>query len=239
MERRNTGWAKGFTKNTHPSLAKMAQTFKTKKIDNFKKWREESKLSGKIPASYPEFKKDKNLAFLIGMTLGDGNIYKFPRTENLRIALASKYPKLVAFTANVIKKVFSKTPTVRKIKNSRCFTVGIYQNNISSRLGIPTGERSRLNFNIPSWISENKIFLTNFLRGLFEAEGSLSVHLPTCTYNFSFANRNKSLLKIVEKSLKLLGYHPEIRSVAVRLRRKVEVENFKQLISFRVYKLRG
>ncbi|OGN11708.1 MAG: hypothetical protein A3C71_02945 [Candidatus Yanofskybacteria bacterium RIFCSPHIGHO2_02_FULL_43_15c] len=235
LKDRNTAWAKGFTKDSHPGLAKMVKTFKIKKIDNFKKWREEARLSGKIPASYPEFKKDSNLSFLIGMTLGDGNIHKFDRTESLRIALASKYPELVVFTANKVKKVFGKNPTVRKVKNSECFTVGIYQNNISNRLGIPTGDRSRLNFKIPDWISENKTFLINFIRGLFEAEGSLSIHLPTCTYNFAFANKNKSLLKIVEKSLKLLGYHPEVRPVAVRLRRRAEVESFKQLIQFRMY----
>lgn len=232
---RNTAWSKGFTKNNHSGLAKISKTFKIKKIDNFKKWREEAKLSGKIPASYPEFKKDHHLAFVIGMTLGDGNIHKFPRTEGLRVALASKYPKLVAFTADKIKKVFNKNPTVRKVKNSECFTVGIYQNHISSRLGIPTGDRSQLNFKIPKWIHENKILLTNFLKGLFEAEGSLSIHLPTSTYNFAFTNKNESLLKIVEKSLKLLGYHPEVRPVAIRLRKRAEVESFKQLISFRVY----
>ena len=74
LEGRDTGWAKGFTKNSNPSLAKMVQTFKIKRIDNFKKWREEAKLSGKIPANYPELKKDHDLAFLIGMILGDGNI---------------------------------------------------------------------------------------------------------------------------------------------------------------------
>jgi hypothetical protein len=88
---------------------------------------------------------------------------------------------------------------------------------------------------MPSWISKNKIFLINFIRGLFEAEGSLSIHLPTGTYNFAFSNKNKSLLKIVEKSLRLLGYHPEVRPVAIRLRRKAEVERFRQLIQFRMY----
>ena len=92
LEKRDTGWARGYTKETHPSLAKMVATFKKRKIDNFKNWREEARLSGKISNADAELNKDAHLAFLIGMTLGDGNIYRFPRTEYLRITLASKYP---------------------------------------------------------------------------------------------------------------------------------------------------
>lgn len=68
---------------------------------------------------------------------------------------------------------------------------------------------------------------------MFEAEGSLSIHLPTCTYNFQFKNSNQSLLKTVADSLIYLGYHPEIRENAVRLRKKIEVELFKSQIRFR------
>lgn len=174
LEGRNTAWARGHTKETHPSLAKRSRTFKRKKIDNFYKWREKARLLGKIPNGYPKFKRDEKLAFLLGMVLGDGHIQKLPRTEGLKIALATKYPGLVEYTKNIIQRVFDKEPRVRKVKNSECFTVTIYQNNISKRLEIPTGDRSKLNF------------LIHFLRGLFEAEGSLSIHFPTCTYNFAF-----------------------------------------------------
>lgn len=235
LKDRNTGWSKGFTKETHPSIAKIVATFKEKGIDNFKQWREEAKRKGIIPNVQEPLKPTASLAFLIGLVLGDGNITKFPRTECLRIALAEKYPGLIEYTKKIIVEVFKKTPNIRKVKDSACYTVTIYQNAISHRIGVPSGDRSQLNFKIPNWISENKIFLINFLRGLFEAEGSLSIHLPTCTYNFAFTNKNKSLLKNVEKSLKLLGYHPEVRPVAIRLRKRAEVESFKQLINFRIY----
>lgn len=235
LENRDTAWAKGYTKETHPSIAKMAETFRRKKIDNFAQWREEARKKGLIPQVYKPLNKNRDLAFLVGLTLGDGNINKFPRTECLRIALAAKYPGLINYTDQIIKKVFNKVPNVRKVKSSACYTVTIYQNKISDRLGIPAGDRHNFKFNMPDWIQKNKDFLLNFIRGLFEAEGSLSIHLPTCTYNFQFSNKNKSLLKNVEKSLQLLGYHPEVRLNSIRLRKKAEVESFRQLIRFRMF----
>jgi hypothetical protein len=59
--------------------------------------------------------------------------------------------------------------------------------------------------------------------------------LPTYTYNFSFDNNNPSLLSEVEKGLRQLGFSPEVRPYAVRLRKKKEVLNFEKLISFRSY----
>jgi hypothetical protein len=42
-------------------------------------------MEGKIISSYPTFVKNGDLAELIGVTLGDGHICVYPRTEELRI----------------------------------------------------------------------------------------------------------------------------------------------------------
>jgi len=86
-----------------------------------------------------------------------------------------------------------------------------------------TGDRKDLSYQLPKWISINEEYITRFLRGLFEAEGSLSIHLPTSTYNFAFTNFNQHLLRIVEKALRELEFHPEVRHNAIRIRRKAEV----------------
>lgn len=235
LANRETAWSRGFTKETHPGVAKISRTFKKRKLDNFYDWREKAKKKGIIKRHYRPLIKNRDLAFLVGMILGDGNIHRFERTEGLRIALASKNPALVDYTRQVIKRVFKKDPSVKKVKNSECFTVTLYEKYISRRLRIPCGNRARYIFSIPKWILRNRQFIISFLRGLFEAEGSLSVHLPTCTYNFAFSNTNSTLLKSVENLVKLLGYHPEVRPRAVRLRRKKEVESFRRLIHFRMY----
>lgn len=214
---------------------KISKTFKKKKIDNFKKWRDTMRVVGKIPSSYGSLKRDQYLAFLIGIILGDGHICVFPRTEKLEIALGTNRPKLIELTKHIVELVFHKTPTICYPKHVNLARVMIYQKNISKRLKIPTGDRSQKTFKIPSWIVRKKLFYLSYLRGLYEAEASLCVHLQTSTYNFAFHNKNISLLGNVENLLKKLRLHPEKRSNAVRLRRKDEVKYFVALIKFRVY----
>lgn len=198
-------------------------------------WREAAKEKGLIVSSYPPFIRNQELAFLIGMVLGDGNIYKFPRTECLVIVLGTDKPTLIEFTANIVKNVIRKVPVVQKRNSSECVNIRIYQRYLSKRLKIATGARGQLTIKLPYWVWRNKSLLTACLRGLFEAEGSYSVHLKTYTYNLSFSNNNVSLLDEVEKALVMLGYHPERRYNAVRLRKKAEAASFIELINFRKY----
>ena len=67
-----SNWSKGFTKNTHPSVFKISETMRRKKIDNFSVWRERAKSLGIIPSNYPDFKKDGDLAECALAGLGAG-----------------------------------------------------------------------------------------------------------------------------------------------------------------------
>ena len=78
-------------------------------------------------------------------------------------------------------------------------------------------------------------YIKRYLRGLYEAEGSYSVHLPTSTYKLSFSNTNQSMLKNVVKLVKVLGLSPHHDKVRVQLSRKSEVEKALQLLKFRKY----
>lgn len=228
-------WSKGYTKETHPSVAKISETFRKRKIDNFTQWRSKAKKLGLIPASYPPLSRNRMLAFLIGLVLGDGHIARFPRTHSLQITLGTDKPLLWQYAAEVLKEIFRKEPHIGKRQRSACVDVRIYQKFLDQRLGIPAGDRGKILIRFPQWIRRNKTFLISCLKGLFEAEGSFSIHLKTYTYNLSFSNRNISLLNEVESALKGLGFHPERRKDAVRLRRKDEAYRFQRLISFRKY----
>lgn len=228
-------WNIGFTKQTHPSVKKISETMKRKHIDNFKKWRERMKLMGRIPSEYPIFKHSSNLAEYFGVMLGDGNISQFPRTERLIITGNANNPGFIAYYAQITQYLFGKKPTISRKKKENALRISLYQKEISTRLGIPVGNRRDINLTIPEWIWQNKEFTVAYLRGSFEAEGSFSIHLPTCTYNFQFKNYNQSFLGSVKKGLVLLGYHPEVRYNAVRLRKRKEALEFEKLIRFRTY----
>lgn len=233
--RRPPPWSKGYTKETHPGLAKLVQTFRDKKIDNFAKWRERARKLGIIPRSYPPLRHNSDTAFLIGLVLGDGHLGKFPRTEALDIALGTDKPLLWQYAARIVQRVFHKKPMVWKRSTAACMLIRIYQKDLSKRLGVPLGNRGKVIVTVPEWILKSRKFYIAYLKGLFEAEGSFSIHLPTCTYNFQFSNRNPHLLKVVEDMLRSLGFHPEVRPIAVRLRKRQEALAFEQLINFRKY----
>ena len=225
-------WNKGQTKETNPSVMKISLTMKERGINNFKNWREKMIAMGVIQVEFPPIQKDEKLAELVGVILGDGNISKFPRCERLIIASNSNNKYFIQRYALLVEEIFGKKPSINKT-NSNCVRISLYQKEISERLAIPSGARSKLSDLIPNWIKRNRCLLIACLKGLFEAEGSLSIHLPTYTYNFSFSNINKDLLSFVRDSLNKLGFHPEERSNAIRLRRKEEVKEFKNLIQFR------
>src|SRR5579864_8438215 len=103
-------WSKGFTKETHPGVAKISHTMKTKRIDNFKKWRYEMMALGKIRSKYPPFKKSGDLAEYIGVVLGDGHIEKFPRTERIIIVGDVQKPAYIERYAELTESLFEKKP---------------------------------------------------------------------------------------------------------------------------------
>jgi hypothetical protein len=230
-------WNKGKTKDTSSGVRKISETFKKRKIDNFFKWRERARQEGLIPKVDEPLTRNLNLAFLIGITLGDGNIGKMARTECLKITLGTDKPKLWKYTAKVVEMVFNKKPNIHKRKNYNCVDIRIYQKNLSKRLGIPSGARRDKPIKLPKWIWNNETYLKQAVKGLFEAEGSFSIHKKTYTYTLSFSNVNVTLLDEVQMALTCFGFHPERRSNAVRLRKKTETFKFINLIRFRKYPL--
>lgn len=235
LKKRSTVWNKGKTKEDNESIKKISLTFKLKKINNFEKWRKKMIENGTIILPSSKLSKCYDLAVFIGIVLGDGHIQKFPRTERLLIVLNTKYPQLIQYTAYLTTKLFNKIPAIQYKKNANYARISLYQKNISDRLGIIIGNRAYDKIGVPAWIWRKKQYIIGCLKGLFEAEGSLSIHLPTCTYNFQFSNKSQKLLADVKRGLLGLGYRPEIRINSIRLRKKLEVSTFNKLIKFRKY----
>lgn len=242
LKKRPAPWSRGYTKETHPSVAKISRTFREKHIDNFVEWRKKMRRLGKWPRrgggfgpmKYLDLRKTGDLAEFIGVMLGDGNIFKFPRTEALTIASNAKNIGFIQRYSLLLEKIFSKKPTINK-PHRGCVKIRFYQKDISKRLNIPTGSRKDCNTKIPFWILENKGYLIRYLRGLYEAEGSFCVHKPTCTYKFLFSNKNQSLLNNVYRALKILGFHPHTSQYKVQVSKREEVYRVKDLIRFRQY----
>lgn len=105
-------WNHGRTKEDDPRVRKISETLKAKCIDNFALWRQEARRNGKIPSTHLPLARTEQLSFLIGMTLGDGHIHKYPRSEQLHIVLGTDKPLLWQHVAKVVQDVFDKKPRV-------------------------------------------------------------------------------------------------------------------------------
>lgn len=208
---------------------------KRKKIDNFKTWRDKMKIEGKIKSKYLPFKKDGNLAELIGVVLGDGHICRYPRTEEVRITSNSNNQGFILRYAKILEIVFGKKASIIKSSTSNATKITIYEKNISKRLGIPTGAKKDIDTKVPSWILNKKNYIVRYLRGLYEAEGCSCVHLPTYTHKFLFSNKNNSMLKNVYNLMRKLGFHPHVSKYQIQISRKDEVCEAIEVIGFRKY----
>lgn len=228
-------WNKGFTKENHPSVLKISETMRTRKIDNFKVWREQMKNEGRIKSRYPTLKKDGDLAELMGVVLGDGYIGEFPRTEVLRIVSNANNSGFIHRYGRLVEKIFEKKPHIAKRKKSNAVDITMYEKNIGERLSIPTGARRDKKISVPRWISSNNEFVVRYLRGLYEAEGTLAFHEKTYTHKIIFTNRNRSLLRNVHGLVRKLGFHPHYSSYKIQVSRKQEVQDLKNLLRFRDY----
>ena len=219
----------------HPSLKKTSETMRRKRLDNFGNWREEMKQKGHIKSSYPPLIENGDLAELIGIVLGDGHIHKHDRCDSLRIVGDAKKMGFVTRSAQLVSSVFGKKPKIAGRRNSNGINVTLYEKNIAYRLNIPTGSRAQYKFRIPTWIEKDRDNKIRFLRGLYEAEGSISHHSATYTHKFIFSNMNQHLLKLVARLVRELGFTVSISANKTQVSRKDDVQKLSDLIQFRSY----
>jgi DNA-binding transcriptional regulator WhiA len=230
-----SNWSKGLTKETHPSIQKRSSTMVSRKIDNFANWRNRMRLLGIIPTNFSPLIRNGDLAELIGVILGDGHIRKFPRTEELSIFSNSNNPGFIQRYSNLIYKVFNKKPALTRHSGENCTRIRIYQKNIQKRLKIPYSPRGKLKIVVPEWIFKEKRYILRYLRGLYEAEGSLNFHKGTYTHKFIFTNINISMLDNVYKLVKKIGFNPHRSLNKVQVSRKDDVKELVKMIGFRKY----
>jgi intein/homing endonuclease len=130
-----------------------------------------------ISPIYKKFKfaKDKNLAEMVGVILGDGHIAK--NDQEVKISLnPMKEPEYV----NHVLRLFEKTLHVKPGQYSppdKEEDIKIYsgRKGISKELqnlGLIPGNKVENQVDVPNWIKENTEFTKSCIKGLFDTDGS-------------------------------------------------------------------
>ncbi len=236
VDRGIVAWNKNLTKNTHSGLKKMSDTLRSKDRWNFSKWQECQREEWEHRRNR-KFIRNNDLAELTGIILGDGNLTKYKRTEAIRIVCHSEKIAYIDHIAALMAKFFDKQPSVQKRKREKAVTITIYLCNLSKRLCITLGNKIKNNAKVPVWIKQKKSYIISCLKGLFETDGCFQKDIINYTHTIELKNLCSNIRADAYYMLKNLGYHPQISKTYVRLARKQEVYDFKDLIKFREYQL--
>jgi hypothetical protein len=151
--------------------------------------------------------KLEELAYLVGIYLGDGCLIQVSRTELLDIACDVKYQGLISRFTGLVSQVFGKAPVLQKDESSNCIHIRLYGNGISAVLGVDLGPKGKRDLYIPAWIKENEDFARWCIRGLFETDGYVHHRRGRDrSIVVGFSNTNETLLDEMQQILYNLGY---------------------------------
>jgi hypothetical protein len=149
-------------------------------------------------------------AFLLGLYLGDGCISDGPRTYRLRIALDSRYPKIIADCAAAIEAVTPGKEAWRgKRPRSNCVDVAAYWNHWPCVLPQHGPGRKHLRrIELTDWQQRLVSACHEYLiRGLIQSDGCRVVanDRGISSVRYHFSNRSEDIKRIYCKSLDALG----------------------------------
>ena len=164
--------------------------------------------------------ESEELAELIGIILGDGNIHSFingnkKRTYMLRIAGDYKKDRtyLTEYVFDLCKDLFKIKPKIIIQKSQNGIYVVIHSKKLVlflNRIGLKSGNKIKNKVDIPKWILINKEFTKACLRGIIDTDGCIHKmsKKDSNLLRINFKNHNKTLLNSTREAFIKLGYSP-------------------------------
>lgn len=171
--------------------------------------------------SVPE-RYTQKLAEFFGIMLGDGRLAPY----QLVVTLGAKELSYAEHVCLLMKELFG---IVGKIAVRRMGYRDVYLGSLTlvewfKREGL-VHNKVRSQVDIPKWVFSKRKFLSSFVRGFFDTDGS--VYALRFGIQLSFTNRSAPLLQSLRRALLLLGYHPSfVTSYRIYLTRRNEIVRF-------------
>lgn len=190
-------------------------------------------------------RKDKRLAELIGVILGDGHIsYYNPRkkvaTYHIRIAGNSIKDSdyFYKYLKPLTEEIFKTESSIHKSNVFNCIYLTITGKRVVEffiKVGLKPGNKIKNNLGIPFWIRKNKSLLRACIRGLFDTDGCMYELKPNWPglFQLNFKNYDKRLIKDVREALLKLGFNvSKINHNQLYITRKNDIHKFYKEIGF-------
>ncbi|MCX6741675.1 MAG: hypothetical protein NTX24_00670 [Candidatus Pacearchaeota archaeon] len=188
--------------------------------------------------------KSKELAELIGIILGDGNIWEKKGYYYLTICGNSEKDSdyLLNYVQTLFKKLFSKNLHVRKHNRIKELFLYIGDKNLIHTLkhfGLFSGDKKRNNVKIPAWIFESDDYLRACIRGLIDTDGCVC---PITGRNYSyiwFSSDIKGIQETFSLAMSSLGIKTSKWNIKkngtpdIYIGGKKEIKKYLETISFK------
>jgi len=155
--------------------------------------------------------KSPELAELIGIILGDGNIWVKKGYYYVTIVGDSQKDRdyLLNYVNPLFRRLFGKEMYFYEHKTSKELFLSIGSKDVVFTLkhfGLQAGNKKKNNVGIPSWIFESEKYLRGCIRGLIDTDGSVC---PITGRNYSyiwFFSSIENLRKTFSLAMKKLGF---------------------------------
>lgn len=159
------------------------------------------------PARFP---RNKKLAEIVGIVLGDGGIYQHKLTKKYQTVVCFHHEEhdYLLKVKRLMEGYFSLRFYATKIANETLLRNA--SKTVAMKLqesGLQVGNKVSNNVVIPAWVFEKEEFLIATVRGIFDTDGSVYVkygNFLQIQFNFS----SKLLTNSVRKVLIKLGFSP-------------------------------
>lgn len=152
-----------------------------------------------------KIKKNPEVAELLGIILGDGNIYINDKAGVYQIKIGLNSKNELNYARNFVM------PLIERALNTKCSLQIAKKNEIFVNINRKTAILNIINLldsdkRIPKWVWVNKQFLKPFIRGLVDTDGSVfSKTTNKSLPQIEFYQNNKPFIEDFRKALLFLG----------------------------------
>ncbi|MFH1663829.1 MAG: LAGLIDADG family homing endonuclease [archaeon] len=157
---------------------------------------------------------NETLAELIGIMLGDGNMYEMKEKSIYQTRVfghkVDDWDYITKWVSNIFEKLFDITPQINYLKDVQVvilFKQSKHLNFTLKHFGLKPGNKVTNNASIPQWVFDNKKYLEACIRGLIDTDGSICPKTKRHkTPSIWFCNASPNIRRDFNKALKILGY---------------------------------
>ncbi len=199
-----------------------------------------------------ELKHSSDLAELIGIILGDGEIKK---DGNIRISFDPKKDKNFIYRRVfvLVDKILNLKPYFESYKRISFYNIAFVRY-LKENCKLNPGSKFENNWEIPKWCFEDEEYLKAVIRGIFDTDGYIGYCNGTIEIMFGrFSVHSTNLIQKTEQGLKKLNFNPIVkyspdRRCKIRIFSKKDVikfmnligsSNIKHIVRYLLWRLKG